>query len=85
MSPGLSGTATASIHGIVRPDWRFDYFSIDDKHLVSTAQGPLFDAIESFKREVWEDRVIEQKICGPHVPISLESKSVSELLEIARL
>jgi 4'-phosphopantetheinyl transferase len=82
----LTGSASASIHGIARTDWRFDYFSIDDKHLASVAQGPLSDAIESYKNEVWQDRVIDQKaVCGPHIDVASELKTVSQLLVAARL
>lgn len=85
MTTAVTGISTASIHGISRPDWRFDYFSIDDRHLASVAQGPLSDAIESFKREAWQDRVIEPKTNGQHIAVSSELKSITQLLEMARL
>jgi 4'-phosphopantetheinyl transferase len=82
----VRGTAIVSIHGRTRPDWRIDYFNIDDKHLISIAQGPLADAIESYKHEVWQDRVLpEPTLVANELPISSELKSVSELMDIAKL
>lgn len=41
-----------SIHGISRIDWFFDFWGLDDHHLIAIARGPLVDAIPSFRDAV---------------------------------
>jgi hypothetical protein len=45
----LRGTAIATIQGVVRRDWCFEFFALDDLHLVAVAVGPIADAVESFR------------------------------------
>ena len=33
---------------------RFDFFSLDKKHLMAVAKGPLNDAIDSYKAAAWQ-------------------------------
>jgi hypothetical protein len=34
--------------------FRFDFFSLDKKHVMAVARGPLNDAIDSYKAAAWQ-------------------------------
>lgn len=42
------GVAFATIKGSRRPDWSFEFFTLDDRHIMSLARGPVADALPSY-------------------------------------
>ena len=51
----VRGRAHATIHGIPRDDWRFEFFELDHRHIMAVAEGPLNDAAASYQRVAWHD------------------------------
>ena len=39
----------AVILGVQRTDWYFDFWALDDHHIVALARGPICDAIPTYK------------------------------------
>lgn len=49
----IRGTATASIYKVPRKDWRFHFSSLDARHIMAVALGPIDDAIDSYRQAAW--------------------------------
>ena len=43
------GSATAVILSVPRCDWSFQFFSLDHRHIMAVALGPISDAIDSYR------------------------------------
>jgi hypothetical protein len=71
----MKGTAIAMIEGIIRRDWKFQFFSLDETHIASIAQGPLLDAISSYQTEVWKLEDIQTTLANT---VKTESDEVFE-------
>jgi len=46
----LFGKAEATIRGVAQNDWSFQYFSLDERHIMSIARGPIEQGIESYRQ-----------------------------------
>jgi len=68
-----SGFATATIQGVPRSDWRFDFFSLDHNHLMAVARGPLCDAITSYQQAAWENELPTSQNCMENLCPSFSS------------
>ena len=49
----IRGTATASIYKQPRKDWKFNFLSLDARHIMAVAIGPIADAIDSYRSLAW--------------------------------
>lgn len=49
----LSGSAIMFVKNECRDDWRFDFKSLDDRHVMTLALGPLSEALESYRLFAW--------------------------------
>eukprot|EP01111_Echinosteliopsis_oligospora_P013721 TRINITY_DN4994_c2_g1_i2.p1 TRINITY_DN4994_c2_g1~~TRINITY_DN4994_c2_g1_i2.p1 ORF type:complete len:457 (-),score=110.69 TRINITY_DN4994_c2_g1_i2:64-1434(-) len=47
-----ANSATLTIDGGARPDWRFDFAYLDDIHIVACGMGPPFDASAASKEQI---------------------------------
>jgi hypothetical protein len=47
------GCATVAIQGTPRPDWRFEYFALDDRHVATISEGPVHEALPTFQEAAW--------------------------------
>ena len=54
----LRGTATAVILNAARRDWSFQFFSLDSRHIMAIALGPITDSIESYRRHAFSDKAV---------------------------
>lgn len=54
-SGSIRGSATATICGVFRSDWKFDFFSLDNRHIMAVARGPIADALESYRNCAFTD------------------------------
>jgi len=49
-SDKLCGSAKAVILNMDRDDWEFQFFSLDCRHIMTVAMGPIDDSIDSYKK-----------------------------------
>jgi len=45
--------------------WTFDFFSLDARHVISVAQGPLSDSLRSYKLLAWNGKEIPADLIPP--------------------
>ena len=50
----VQGRASATIYGIPRDDWRFEFIELDHRHIMAVAEGPLNDATASYQQVAWD-------------------------------
>ncbi len=68
------GSATVSIKGIRRDDWRFEYFALDDRHVATISEGPCHEALPTFQEAAW-GKVIRPPVTTTFVPSGNEMVS----------
>lgn len=79
----LFGKATVIVDGQMRSDWLIQYWSVDERHVVSLAHGPLSEALPSYRSAVWgltdssDDATLATSHCPPHH--SQPSKSLTSV------
>lgn len=51
-------------HAAIQSNWRFQFYMLDDTHVMSVALGPTQEVIESYSQEAWQDDTKDTNMPG---------------------
>lgn len=80
----LQGRAELRQHGELRPDWKFDFWTFDGRHIIAVARGPIRDAIEDYRSKLGPNQAAaaeEEEAAAINEPLNaLETLRIEDLL-----